>query len=318
MYAESEIYSLRSLAVISEGSISAAARKLYVTQPALSQTIRQIEEELGTPILDRGTTPLTLTPAGRLYLEAALQILDIDRNLHARINTENRVVRGTLSVGVSRQRSLQLLPSVFPRFRHLWPYVRLILLEHGSGDLERMVREGQCDLAFITTFDKPDRLSYRLVQTERTSLIASRSTRLAERIPDGTPISISEAAGERFISMTEGHSIRMIQDRLFRRYDLQPEILLETDSMELAKRITARSGAVFLIPDVYMDRRDQSRSLVNCYPIRDNDTPRHFYLCHRSGLYLTSYMKDLVNLVCETLNVPELFPEAAEERARAQ
>lgn len=306
------------LAILSEGSFSAAARKLFVTQPALSQTIRQIEEELGTPILDRGTNPVILTQAGKLYMEAALQILDIDRNLHARVNAEKHVASGTLSVGVSRQRSLQLLPTVFPRFRHLWPYVRLVLHEHGSGDLERMVRVGQCDLAFITTFDKPDRLSYRLVQTERTSLIACRSTRLAERIPDGTPISIAEAAEESFISMKEGHSIRVIQDRLFRRYDLQPEILFETDSMELAKRVTARSGAVFLIPDVYMDSHELDRSLVNCYPIRDNDSPRHFYLCHRSGLYLTAYMKDLVNLVCDALNVPELFPAAAEERARAQ
>ena len=73
------------LTVLTEGSITAASKKLFVSQPALSQTIKLIEQDLGAPIFDRSTDPISLTHAGQRYVEAAQAILDIDRNLHAEI-----------------------------------------------------------------------------------------------------------------------------------------------------------------------------------------------------------------------------------------
>ena len=63
------------LTVLREGSITAASKKLYVSQPALSQTIKQIEQDLGAPIFDRTTDPISLTYAGRKYVDAAEQML---------------------------------------------------------------------------------------------------------------------------------------------------------------------------------------------------------------------------------------------------
>ena len=62
------------LAVLREGSVTAAAKKLYISQPSLSQAIKAAEASLGAPIFDRTTDPMTLTPAGQLYVEAARQI----------------------------------------------------------------------------------------------------------------------------------------------------------------------------------------------------------------------------------------------------
>lgn len=69
------------LTVLTEGSITAASKKLFVSQPALSQTIKLIEQDLGAPIFDRSTDPISLTYAGQRYVEAAQAMLDIDRNL---------------------------------------------------------------------------------------------------------------------------------------------------------------------------------------------------------------------------------------------
>ncbi|MFQ9806411.1 MAG: LysR family transcriptional regulator [Christensenellales bacterium] len=73
------------LTVLTEGSITAASKKLFVSQPALSQTIKLIEQDLGAPIFDRSTDPISLTYAGQRYVEAAQAMLDIDRNLRAEI-----------------------------------------------------------------------------------------------------------------------------------------------------------------------------------------------------------------------------------------
>ena len=73
------------LTIVQEGSITAASKKLYVSQPSLSQTIKLIERDLGAPIFDRNTTPVSLTFAGQKYVEAAQKVVDIRRSLQEEI-----------------------------------------------------------------------------------------------------------------------------------------------------------------------------------------------------------------------------------------
>ena len=182
------------------------------------------------------------------------------------------------------------------------------LREEGSGRLERMTMEGICDIAFVTTISKTNRMNYILIENEHLVLIAAKTTNLAQRFPDGTTLDITEARNESFVSMMEGHSVRSIQDTLFERYDLNPRILLETNNMEAAKSITARADAVFLVPSVYVPETMADRRRVNIYQIANADYERHFYLCYRQGMYLTNYQKDLVRIVCAKLNVPCNLP----------
>lgn len=299
------------LTVLREGSITGASKKLFVSQPALSQTIKQIEQDLGAAIFDRSTDPISLTSAGQRYVEAAQQILDIDRNLRAHIAETKKEIHGRMRVGISAQRGIQLLPQVIPEFSRRYPFVRIELVEHGSDTLERLTAEGQCDLSIITTNEKPNRLRYVLIENEQIVLLAARSTKLAHRFSDGEAIDITEAKDERFVSMLEGHSVRTIQDRLFQRHHISPAILMETNNMEAAKHVAARSDAVMLIPSVYVSNSLDLHYRAQCHPILDNDYERHFYLCYRKGMYLTRYMEDFARIVCEKLGVP--FNRSGEE-----
>lgn len=292
------------LAVLREGSITGASKKLFVSQPALSQTIKQIEQDLGATIFDRSTDPISLTYAGQRYVDAAQRMLDIDRNLRSEIAETKKEVHGRMTLGISNQRGLQLLPHVIPDFVKQYPYIKLDLVEHGSATLERLTAEGQCDISLITTSQKPNRLSYVLIENEQLVLMVARSTELAHRFADGTAIDITEAANENFVSMRDGHSVRTIQDRLFDRHHIAPNILMETNNMEAAKNVAARANAVMLIPHVYVANSMELLYRVQCHPIRNNDYERHFYLCHRKGMRLTRYMEDFVRIVCDKLNVP--------------
>ena len=292
------------LTVLTEGSITAASKKLFVSQPALSQTIKLIEQDLGAPIFDRSTDPISLTYAGQRYVEAAQAMLDIDRNLRAEIAETKKEVHGRMRVGISSQRGIQLLPLIIPEFVKRYPYVKIDLLEYGSDTLERLTAVGQCDLGLITTTAKPNRLNYVLIENEQVVLMAARSTELAHRFEDGQPIDIKDAMGEKFVCMTEGHSIRTIQDRLFERYNLKPNVILETNNMEAGKHVAARANAVMLIPHVYVVNSMELKYRVQCHPIKNNDYERHFFLSYRKGMYLTRYMEDFVRIVCDKLGVP--------------
>ncbi len=295
------------LTVLREGSITAASKRLFVSQPALSQSIKQIEQDLGATIFDRSTDPISLTFAGQKYVDAAQQMLDIEHNLRADIAETKKEIHGRIRVGISMQRGLQLLPHVIPEFSRRYPFIRIELVEHGSATLERMTAEGQCDMALIATNEKPNKLHYVLLENEQVVLIAARTTELAHRFPDGTPISIAEAQGERFVSMSSGHSVRTIQDRLFELHHISPAILMETKNMEAAKHVAARAGAVMLIPHVYVADSPELRSMIQCHPIIGNDYERHFYLAFRKGMHLPRYMEDFVRIVCQVRCVPFSF-----------
>ncbi|MDO4483344.1 MAG: LysR family transcriptional regulator [Clostridia bacterium] len=296
-------------AVVREGSITAASKKLYISQPALSQAIKQLEQDLGVPVFDRSTDPLSLTFAGEKYMSAAKHMLDIETDLRAEIAESKKQVHGRLRLGIPNQRGAVLLPLVLPEFIERYPFVKIELFEHGSATTERMVAEGDCDLALITTSPKPNNLNYVLIENEQVVLMAARSTELAQRFEPGRSISISEAKNEKFVSMQPGHSVRIIQDRLFELHHISPRILLETNNMEAAKYITVHCNAMMLYPYVYFKNSHDLQYRVQCHPLLNNDMERHFYLAFRKDMHLTQYMRDFVRLCCEKLNVPYTLPE---------
>ncbi len=287
------------LTIVQEGSFTAAAKKLYLSQPSLSQTVKQLETNLGAPIFNRASDTLRLTYAGKLYIECAQKIIQIYDNLLLEIEDMKTEVHGRLKLGVTRQRGMNLLPQVIPPFVEKYPHVEIELAEYGSDKLERMVEEGLCDIALVTTSPKANQLEYVLIQNEQLVLMAAKSTALAQSRPDGDPIGITDAAAESFVSLKQGHSVRVMQDRLFARYHLSPRILVESDSFETAKQIAARTNAVMITPSVYIDSVPALRALVKCFPIRHDDAERHFYLCYRKGMYFTRYMKDFLAMVRE-------------------
>ena len=89
------------------GTITAAAKQLYISQPSLSQTLRQIEEEVGTPLFDRSTSPFHLTYAGERYLKAVEAMLEIDARLKAEIESIRHEDGGRLRLGISVTRASQ-------------------------------------------------------------------------------------------------------------------------------------------------------------------------------------------------------------------
>ena len=287
------------LTVLQEGSITGAAKKLYISQPSLSQMIKLVESNLGTQIFNRSTDPITLTYAGQKYIEAAKQILTINNNLQKEIDEINHEDHGKIRLGIPVQRAIQVLPYVLPRFKSKYPHVVVNVQEEGSATTEGAVLEGSIDLACLTTYPKHEELNYTLVETEDLVLLTSKNTDLAGRIPAGTPIDITEAKNEHFICIKQGLRVRTTQDRLFVAKDMQPEIVLETGSIEVGKRTAIAMDAVMICPLNYVYMSPELLPHCVTYPIMGIEHNRDCYICHRKDLYLTKYMKDFMKILTE-------------------
>ncbi len=259
--------------------------------------IKTVEHNLGTPIFNRNTDPITLTYAGEKYIQAAKQILTINSNLAREIEEINHEEHGSIRVGIPIQRAMQVLPYVLPKFIKQYPFVRIDLKEYGSDIIESLLLEGGIDLAGLTTSPKHEELQYILVEDEDLVLLTSKNSAIAKRISSGTPIDITEAKNEKFISSKPGHSVRVTQDRLFVTYDIQPEILFETSSIEVGKRTAIACDAVFICPINYIEMSPEIHPFCSIYPIKGIENRRSFYICHRKDFYLTKYMREFINIL---------------------
>ena len=297
------------LTVLKEGSFTAAAKRLYISQPSLSQMVKAAENRLGAPIFDRTTDPITLTPAGKLYVEAALQVRGITENLEKQVKELAEEERGALHIGISIQRAIELVPYLYPAFSKEFPYVKLEFHEQGSADLEKSILENTIDFACLATVPLNSKLTYELIKEEYAVLLVNRDCELAGKYPAGTPVDIREARGETFISCKKGHGIRKTQDMMFLAYGISPEIAFEIDSIEVGKRTVAASRTVMMCPDTFADLVGTYPYRV--YPLKHVDVSRHFYVCYRKGMYMNRYQKGFLRILHE-------MPKAAEPTAAFQ
>jgi len=282
--------------ILQEGSITKAAEKLYISQPSLSQMVRKIEDQIGAELFERYTNPIVLTPAGECYFRAIREIQHTYDTMLKEIQDIDEGVRGKLRLGLPVQRALEVIPYFYPVFHAKYPYVELKTEELGSADLEEMLINGDLDIAFLTTEYKVNELNYILVKKEEIVLLAAKTTDLAQHVPNDTPISIKDAFTEKFIGLKSGHSVRIIQEQLFALANPAPEIIIETTSIEVAKRAVPACNAVFLCPRNYIDISPELYLTCNVYPVKDADPDRHFYIAYRKDQHLTKYMKDLIEL----------------------
>lgn len=283
------------------GTITAAAKQLYISQPSLSQTLRQIEDEVGTPLFDRSTSPFHLTYAGERYLKAVEAMLDIETRLKEEIESIRRDDGGRLRLGISVTRAMQVLPDVIPIFTKAYPNVTIELTEAASASLEGLLQKGQIDLALAALEANEANIAYELIEKESIGILAGKDSQLAQLVPSGTPISLEMVEKEAFVFLDTSHSSRIIQDRLFRRYNIRPKILLETSSLEVARRVALKSGACMVLPDVYADEF-VFNSGGAFYPLKDYENHRHFYACYRNDENTKKYIRDFVSITTSVLN----------------
>ncbi|MGM9659555.1 MAG: LysR family transcriptional regulator [Faecousia sp.] len=282
------------------GSITAAAKKLFVSQPSLSQMLRQLEQETGLPIFDRSTSPMRLTYAGEKYLHAAERMLAANAELESQLREIRQEHSGRLRLGISVTRAMQVMPLVLPIFHNQYPHVILQMTESGSATLEELLRGGSIDLALAALESTSPSLAYELIEKETIGILAGRDTAVAKQYVSGTPLSLDAVRHENFVYLTKSHSARITQDKLFRRFGLSPNVLLETDALEVGRRVALEAGACMLLPNIYIDEYCRQRR-GEFFPLKDYENHRHFYACYRKDEFVPRYVRDFIQITARVL-----------------
>ncbi|MGR3806766.1 LysR family transcriptional regulator [Pasteurella testudinis] len=280
------------LKVAEERNFSSAAKKLYISQPSLSQFIQKVEEKVGAPLFDRSVSPLKLTYIGSLYVETAQAIMDLQHQFEQKVDDTLNVRQGRVTIGSSPFRSAYLLSRVLPHFRRQYPNIEVFLQEDNTHNLEDRVLHGLTDLSLSLLPINEALFDYDILFEERMLLALPPNHPIAAQLKlkagdhSYTPtIDLSELQDTPFIQINKGHKLHHMLQKLCENAGFSPNVVLETESMTTAQALAGAGIGAALLPEtlVYADHFEKEP----CYCRPDSKPSRTVVVVYRKGRYLS-------------------------------
>lgn len=300
--------------VYRELSFTRAAQNLFISQPSLSATIKKLENKIGTPIFDRSTSPISLTPCGLEYIKCAEKIMDIEDDFHNYLNDASNLLNGQISIGGSNYFTSFVLPPILKNYSAKYPDVKITITEAGSALLEEKLIQGYLDLIIDNTLFNSELYEKHLFCTDRLFLVVPEE--FSKDLPaecrmgysdilngtyaetDFPSIDVSALDSLPFIVLKTGNNTRYRTNKLFHKYHIKPPIRLELDQQATAYHL-ACSGIACTIASDKLIQTGINSSNISYYKIDDDTMLQNVYLYHKKNKYITKSMETFIKLAMQ-------------------
>jgi LysR family transcriptional activator of glutamate synthase operon len=232
-------------AVAEVGSFSAAARRLHVVQPAVSQQVRKLEAELGVDLVTR-STPVRLTAAGEQVAKRARTVLNEVDAIRADATRAGEAVTGELTIGVIHWLGHVDVPAVLAAFAGRHPGVRVTLVERTTPEMLGAVRAGDLDVTFLSLLDTDERPRGARIADLGTEplVVAGRSGSL----PD-SHVHLRFLHDKPFVAFAEGMNLRATVDAALAREGVVPRTVLASNEPLTVRDLVAQGLGHALLPE---------------------------------------------------------------------
>jgi DNA-binding transcriptional LysR family regulator len=281
------------IAVAGERGFSRAAEKLYRTQPAISQAIRRLEEEVGEPLFDRSSKDGTLTASGQVLLKYAQQILNLRRDAKLAVKELKDLQRGKVTLGANEYTVMYLLPviSVY-RVRH--PHIKIEVKRDLASRIPSEVLKRDVEIGIVSFRPHDPALQTVVVATDELALIVAPEHPLASR----KVISVRELGVESFIAHNVRSPYRERVVQTFEKHRTPLNISMELPTLEAIKRFVEQGTGVALVPRLAA-QAEIDRGQVAALKVREMRLERKLYLIYRKGAKLSHAARAFLHVARE-------------------
>ncbi|THF66095.1 LysR family transcriptional regulator [Pseudothauera nasutitermitis] len=252
-------------AVARQGSFTRAAEHLFMTQPAVTFQIKQLEEHFNTRLLDRGHGRVGLTPAGEIVYAYAERILGLSDELEARVSELTDELAGTLAIGTSTTIAAYWLPRLLEGFRRRYPRVIPRVVVGNSQLTEERVAARELDVGLIEIVTDLPGVERRSAARDQLLVICHPAHPLAR----AGQLRPRDLVGHSFITRDPGNAIRDLAEEFFREGGVEPEelpVCAELGSLATVKHLAAE-GAGFAIASSAAIQRDIREGRLVAVPL---------------------------------------------------
>jgi len=234
------------LAVAEAGSFSRAADRLGLSQPNISQQMRDLEIVLRVDLFQRRGKRILLTSAGHIFEEYARSLLHQIENLLQELSIEPGQMRGALHLGVVPILNIALIPPLLGMFAAAHPSVSLTVEEISSTEIETAIEEGRMDvgLGFLTRHSP--RLRYERLYVDQFALIVHLDHPWAKR----RVVNVSELHQQRLLQLPDSFVMRRMTDVICREHQVRPRTVAEINAIETLLRSLGPLKAAAMMPKI--------------------------------------------------------------------
>lgn len=229
-------------------SYSKAAQKLHISQPSLSNAIKNLEQEVGSPLLERNTRKIELTDAGNILYRKAILLLSQMDTLKKEMEEAKETGSGQLIIGIIES-AKHWVPKVIRSYQEHFPSMNIKLIEVLSGQaVKDSLRKYHTHLLITNQSIQEDDLETIPLYVENLVLVLHRSHPLAQQ----ESVSLKEVVAEPFIISTEGFQTRENILSAFAMEDVEPRIKFEIERFETALSLIRENLGITIIPENYL------------------------------------------------------------------
>ncbi len=280
-----------------EGSLSRAAEKLFITPSALNQQLEKLETSIGIPLFHRSRNGWTLTQAGEIYTKNARRILQIRHETYKQLQDLAGIQKGTLTIGLPEDRGGDLFTQVYGRFHQEYPQIQLQIIEKSVRDQQKMLAEGRIDIGFMTLTEsqKTDDIYKRLYSEGFYLVLAKNYAHLLE-IENETEVDLEMFRDFPFALIYKNSTARALIDEGFHHAGFAPRTLFESSRFRTILNVAASGMCVGIITAHYATPRLPEL----CYFKIRKAPSWGLYAAYKRGAYLTDAGKRLIELITDT------------------
>ena len=263
------------LAIVEERGFSRAAVRLHRTQPAVSQAIRKLEEELGERLFERGSRDGTLTAAGDVLRGYAERLLRLRGEAASAVEELRSLARGRLLVAANEYTSHLLLP-VLAAYRQTSPQISIVVQRSLASRIPEQVLERSVELGVLSFLPEQEGLSAIAVYEDDVALVVDPSHSLAR----SGSVSVRDLGAQNFIGHAVASPVRRQITELFALHKTPLHMGVQLPSLEAIKRFVALGAGVAVLPGLAVLQEVARGELVRV-PVPELDWKRRLWIVRR-------------------------------------
>jgi DNA-binding transcriptional LysR family regulator len=291
------------LAIAREKNISKAAETLFISQPSLSKYLKNLEQQLGTRLFDRIGSSYHPTYLGERYIHYAEKIVEYGMEWDIEFDDIMHQNHGRLNIAIPIMLGNSLIGPTLLQFHKRYPHVTVNMMEEVNFVAEHTLTDHTVDLTFYNVHEFPTDLDYEIIGREELVLVLSAENPLVSMAEKkegfGYPwIDLSHLSNEPFILLYPDQNTGGLALKLFKDYNMEPEILLHTRNSEMSICLAMEGLGAAFAPESYyhyLKKREPKESV--CLSIGKERMENTLIAAYQKNRYLPKYAKAYLEIL---------------------
>lgn len=280
--------------IAEEKNITKAAKKLYITQSALNQTLLKLEKEIGEPLFERSKLNLYLTEIGKIYIKQAKKILEIKKETYEKIDEIKGNYNSTIRIGLTPERGMLMFLSIYPIFHEIYPNIKIEALELSVEEQHKMIEERKLDIAFVNVAENQKTKNiYQVIRKEK--LILAIPDKIFKNLKSKNIKNIfNKIIKEDFVMLPQNTTIRGVIDEYFKKFELFPKILFESKNSSLLIKMVESQLVCTIVSEIHAIESDNIK-----YILLEDFSHLDYSVMFKKDKFLSTPIKRFIKLAKE-------------------